>query len=80
MDRDKTGRLVKEINSDPMARVVFVLTDVLHNQAAPAGDDPAPAKLIGKSILLAIRAFTDADDQDSLTLLRAPRNEILRVG
>lgn len=78
MDHDETGRLVAEINSDPMARIVFVLTDALHNQAAPAGDDPATAKLIGKSILLAIHAFTDADNQDALTLLRALRTEVLR--
>ncbi|MDQ0937249.1 hypothetical protein QFZ49_007224 [Streptomyces turgidiscabies] len=41
---------------------------------------PAAAKLIGRSILLAINAFTDADNQDALTVLRALRNENLRVG
>ncbi|QKV98232.1 hypothetical protein HUT19_41675 (plasmid) [Streptomyces sp. NA02950] len=79
MDYDETGRLVSEINSDPVAPLVFVLTDALHNQAAPAGDDPATAKLIGRSILLAIHAFTDADNQDALTLLRALRNEVLQA-
>jgi hypothetical protein len=79
MDHDETGRLVKEINSHPMARLVFVLTDALHNQAAPAGDDPATAKLIGTSVLLAIHAFTDADDQDALALLRALRTELLHA-
>ncbi|MFF2631140.1 hypothetical protein ACFVUN_35905 [Kitasatospora griseola] len=58
----------------------LVLTDALHNQAALAGDGPANAKLVARSILLAIHAFTDADDQDALTLLRAPRNEVLQVG
>ncbi|GHB28863.1 hypothetical protein GCM10010306_021570 [Streptomyces umbrinus] len=80
MDHDETGRLVAEINSDPMARMVFVLTDALHNQAALAGDVLATAKLIGGSILLAIHAFTDADNQDALTLLLALRNEVLRTG
>ncbi|GAB2891888.1 hypothetical protein [Streptomyces mayteni] len=79
MDYDETGRLVAEINSDPMARMVFVLTDALHNQAALAGDDPVTAKLVARSILLAIHAFTDADDRDALTLLRALRNEVLRA-
>jgi hypothetical protein len=79
MDYDETGRLVEEINSDPMARLVFVLTDALHNQAARAGDDPATAKLIARSILLAIHAFTDADNQDALTLLRALRSQVLRA-
>jgi hypothetical protein len=79
MDHDETGRLVEEINSDPIARIVFVLTDALHNQAAPAGDDPATAKLIARSILLAIHAFTDADNQDALTVLRALRNQVLQV-
>ncbi|MDX3458563.1 hypothetical protein PV396_42650 [Streptomyces sp. ME02-8801-2C] len=65
MDYDETGQLVGEINSDPMARIVFVLTDALHNQAAPADDDPATAKLIARSVLLAIHAFTDADNQDA---------------
>lgn len=79
MDYDETGRLVAEINSDPMARVIFVLTDALHNQAALAGDNPAAAKPIARSILLAINAFTDADNQDALALLHALRNEVLRV-
>lgn len=80
MDFDETGRLVAEINEDPMARVVFVLTDALHNQAALAGGDPVTAKLVGRSILMAIHAFTDADQQSALTLLRALRNEVLRAG
>ncbi|MFE0133332.1 hypothetical protein ACFWY6_17440 [Streptomyces sp. NPDC059037] len=79
MDHDETGRLVTEINSDPMARMVFVLTDALHNQAAPAGDDPVTAKLIAGSILLAIHAFTDADNEDALRLLHALRNEVLQA-
>ncbi|MDX3165792.1 hypothetical protein PV516_18580 [Streptomyces scabiei] len=78
MDHDETGRLVTEINSDPTARIVFLLTDALHNQAALAGQDPVTAKLIGGSILGAIHAFTDADNDDALTLLRALRNEALR--
>ncbi|MFE9539750.1 hypothetical protein [Streptomyces sp. NPDC006691] len=80
MDCDETGRLVAEINSDPLARIVFVLTDALHNQAVPAGSDPATAKLVARSILLAIHAFTDADKQDALALLRALRNEVLHAG
>jgi hypothetical protein len=69
MEHDETGRLVAEINSDPMARIVFVLTDALHHQAALAGGGLATAKLIGTSILGAIHVFTDADHQDALTLL-----------
>jgi hypothetical protein len=80
MDHDETGRLVAEINSDPMARMVFLLTDALHHQAALAGGDPATAKLIGSSILGAIHAFTDADDHNALSLLRALRHEVLRAG
>ena len=77
MDCDETGRLVAQVNSDPTARIVFTLTDALHNQAAFAGDDPAAPKLIARSILLAIHAFTDADNEDALALLRALRNEVL---
>jgi hypothetical protein len=83
MDRDETGRLVAQINDDPMARIVFVLTDALYNQAAVIGDDgddQVTAKLIGRSILMAIHAFTDADESDALSLLRALRNEVLRAG
>ncbi|WP_424862982.1 hypothetical protein [Streptomyces sp. MMS24-I29] len=80
MDYDETGRLTAEVDPDPMARVVFVLTDALHNQAACAGEDLVTAKLIGRSILGAIRAFTDADTQDALTLLCALRNEVLQAG
>jgi len=64
MDYDEKGRLVAEFNSDPMARMAFALTDTLHNQAALAGDAPAAAKLVARSILLAIHAVTDADNQD----------------
>ncbi|MEU0526255.1 hypothetical protein [Streptomyces niveus] len=78
-DYDEAGRLVAEISPDPMARIVFLLTDALHNQAGLAGDDPATAKRIARSILLAIDAFTDADDRDALTLLRGLRNEVLGV-
>ncbi|MFE9123723.1 hypothetical protein [Streptomyces sp. NPDC007172] len=63
-----------------MARIVFVLTDALHNQAVPAGSDPVTAKLVARSILLAIHAFTDADNQDALALLRGLRNEVLHAG
>lgn len=80
MDHDETGRLVAESNSDPMARMVFTLTDALHHQAALADTGTVTAKLIGKSLLLALHAFTDADDQDTLLLLRAPRSDVLRAG
>ncbi|MEU9791109.1 hypothetical protein AB0E27_10800 [Streptomyces sparsogenes] len=62
-----------------MARIVFLLTDSLHHQAALAGDDLV-TKRIGGSILLAIHAFTDADNQDALTLLRALRSQVLQAG
>ncbi len=62
-----------------MARIVFLLTDSLHHQAAFAGDDLTTAKRIGVSILLAIHAFTDAANEDALTLLHALRNEALRA-
>ncbi|WP_178391137.1 hypothetical protein [Streptomyces uncialis] len=42
-----------------------------------AGHDPDTAVQVARSLLLAIRAFTDADDEDALTLLRALRNEVL---
>lgn len=42
-------------------------------------DDLVTAKRIGGSILLAIHAFTDADNQDALTLLGALRNEVLQA-
>ncbi|MDX3367205.1 hypothetical protein PV387_14375 [Streptomyces sp. ME02-6987-2C] len=80
MTRDETGRRVAELNGDPMARIVFLLADSLHHQAVLAGDDLATAKRIGGSILLAIHAFTDADNQDALALLRALRIEALRAG
>jgi hypothetical protein len=54
------------------------LADALHQQAVLAGDDLATAKRIGISVLGAVHAFTDADDSDALTLLRALRNEVLR--
>jgi hypothetical protein len=79
MDHDETGRRVAEINSDPTARIVLLLTDSWHAQAALAGDDLATAKRIGAAILVAIHAFTDADNHDALTLLRALRNEVLRA-
>ncbi|MFE8925841.1 MULTISPECIES: hypothetical protein [Streptomyces] len=80
MTHAETGQLVAELNGDPMARIVFLLTDSLHHQAVLAGDDLVTAKRIGGSILLAIHSFTDADEQDALTLLRALRNEALRTG
>ncbi len=66
MDCDETGRLAAEINDDPQARLLFVLTDALHNQAILANDDPVAAKLISGSILGAIHAFTDADNDNAL--------------
>ncbi|WP_432091477.1 hypothetical protein [Streptomyces sp. NRRL F-5630] len=76
--RDETGQRLTELNGDPTARVVFLLNDSLHHQAALAGDDLVTAKRIGGTILLAIHAFTDADDQDALTLLRALRSQVLQ--
>jgi len=77
MDYDETGRLVAQVSSDPMARVVFTLTETLHDQAALADDDPRAPKLIARSILLGIHAFTDAGTEEALTLLRALRDEVL---
>ncbi len=79
MTHDETGQRVAELNGDPMARIVFLLADSLHHQAALAGDDLITAKRIGHSVLLAIHAFTDADDQDAVTLLRALRNQVLQA-
>ncbi|MEU9072363.1 hypothetical protein AB0D60_36440 [Streptomyces sp. NPDC048306] len=79
LSRDETGQRVAELNGDPMARIVFLLNDSLRHQAALAGDDLVTAKRIGGSILLAIHAFTDADNQDALTLLQALRNQVLQV-
>ncbi|MCF2131002.1 hypothetical protein L1I79_31945 [Strepomyces sp. STD 3.1] len=62
-----------------MARIVFLLADSLHHQAALAGDDLITSKRISHSVLLAIHAFTDADDQDAVTLLRALRNQVLQA-
>jgi hypothetical protein len=80
MTYDETSQRVTELNGDPMARVVFLLTDSLHHQAAMAAGDLVTAKRIGGSILHAIQAFTDADNEDALTLLRALRNEVLSAG
>ncbi|MET9497409.1 hypothetical protein [Streptomyces sp. NPDC006552] len=79
MTRDAFGPRLTELNGDPMARIVFLLNDSLHHQAVLAGDDLVTAKRIGGSILLAIHAFTDADNQDALTLLRALCNEALQA-
>ncbi|MEU8812564.1 hypothetical protein ACN6K5_002170 [Streptomyces violaceoruber] len=79
MTHDETGQRVAELNGDPMARIVFLLTDSLHHQAILAGDDLVTAKRIGGTVLLAIHAFTDADNQDALALLRALRNEALQA-
>lgn len=79
MTHDETGQRVAELNGDPMARIVFLLTDSLHHQAILAGEDLVTAKRIGGSVLLAIHAFTDADNQDALALLRALRNEALQA-
>ncbi len=62
-----------------MTRIVFLLTDSPHHQAALADDGLGTAKRIGGSILLAIHTFTDADHQDALGPLRALRNEALRA-
>ncbi|MFF2612313.1 hypothetical protein [Kitasatospora sp. NPDC058046] len=78
MDHGETRRLIAEINGEPAGRLVGVLADALHSQAALAGDHPAVAKSIGRSVLLAVHAFTDADNEDALMLLRALRNEVLR--
>ncbi|MFD4576351.1 hypothetical protein ACFWNK_28295 [Streptomyces sp. NPDC058417] len=80
LTRDETGRRVGELNGDPMARIVFLLNDSLRHQADLGGDDLVTAKRIGGSILLAIHAFTDADNEDALNLLRALRSEALRTG
>lgn len=77
--RDETGQRVAELNGDPMARIVILLTDSLHHQVALAGDDVVTAQRVGGSILLAIHALTDAANQDALTLLRTLRNEALRA-
>ncbi|KIF72725.1 hypothetical protein QR77_41245 [Streptomyces sp. 150FB] len=79
MTREETGQRVTQLNGDPMARIVFLLTDSLHHQAVLAGGDLVTAKRIGGSILHAIHAFTDAEDEDALTLLRALRNEVLQA-
>ncbi|MEU0273127.1 hypothetical protein [Streptomyces sp. NPDC006307] len=62
-----------------MARFVFLLTDSLHHQTALVGDDLVTAKRIGGSLLLAIHAFTNADNQDALALLRALRRQVLQA-
>lgn len=80
MTCDETGRRVGELNGDATARVVFLLNDSLRHQAELAGDDLVTAKRIGGSILLAIHAFTDADNEDALSLLRALRHEALQAG
>ncbi|WP_431315725.1 hypothetical protein [Streptomyces murinus] len=77
MDRDEVGRLVAEINGDPMARVLFLLAGALRDQAALADNGPSAVKLIGKTILGVIHAVSDADDQDALALLGAMRDQIL---
>jgi hypothetical protein len=74
------GPRLAELNADPQARLTLLLTEALRQQAALAGDDLATAKRIGISVLGAVHAFTDADDSDALTLLRALRNEVLRPG
>ncbi|MGI5450519.1 hypothetical protein ACQEVM_33050 [Streptomyces sp. CA-243310] len=74
------SRLVAELNADPQARLTFLLTEALRQQAALVGDDLATAKRIGISVLGAVHAFTDADESGALTLLRGLRNEILRGG
>ncbi|MFF7154349.1 hypothetical protein [Streptomyces sp. NPDC008139] len=74
------GPRLAELNADPQACLVFLLADALHQQAVLTGDDLATAKRIGISVLGVVHAFTDADDSEALTLLRALRNEVLRPG
>lgn len=73
---------------DPFARLVHVLIDTLYQQAELAGDDPATAKAIGRSILKAFAAFTDHTPgcrnepaldtrEDTQAFLQALRNEVL---
>ncbi|MEI5036290.1 hypothetical protein RB201_37435 [Streptomyces sp. S1A(2023)] len=50
-DRNETRRLVAELNDHSQARLTFLLTDALRQQAAMAGDDLATAKRIGISVL-----------------------------
>jgi hypothetical protein len=78
--RGEMRERLAELNTDPQARITFLLTDALRYHAARVGTDLATAKYIGISILGAVHAFTDADDSDALTLLRALRNEVLRSG
>lgn len=80
MDRGERSEHLAELNADPQARLTFLLTDALHHQAALAGADLITAKHIAISILGAVHAFTNADDSDALTLLRALRNEVLHSG
>ncbi|MFJ1588396.1 hypothetical protein ACIOC1_34360 [Streptomyces sp. NPDC088197] len=80
MDRSEMGPRLAELNADPQARLTFLLAEALRQQAALAGDDLVTAKHIGRSVLGAVHAFTDADDSDALTLLRALRSEVLRPG
>lgn len=84
-DHDAMGPRLAELNADPQARLTFLLTDALHHQAALAAASASDvglvtAKRIGISVLEAVHAFTDADDSEALTLLRALRNEVLRPG
>ncbi len=78
MNDDETARIIAEINADPQAQLAGVLTDTLRQWAAMAGGDPAVAKVIGGAVLNAINAFTEEDDTP--TLLRALRQEVLKAG
>jgi hypothetical protein len=78
--RGEMGPRLAELNADPQARLTFLLAEALRQQAVLAGNDLATAKRIGISVLGAVNAFTDSDDSDALTLLRALRNEVLRPG
>jgi hypothetical protein len=91
LDPAEAGRHAAVMDRDPFARVVYVLIDTLHQQAALAGDDPATAKVIGRSILKTFAAFTAFTDhtpgrrnepaldtrEDTQAFLQALRNEVL---
>ncbi|WP_432112814.1 hypothetical protein [Streptomyces sp. S1] len=71
------GELMKEIEADPTGRMVFILTESLHNQAVRAGSDPVVTKEIGQAVLAAIHAFTAAENDEALALLGALRDDFL---
>ncbi|WP_031525384.1 hypothetical protein [Streptomyces sp. NRRL F-5123] len=90
-DPAEAGRHAAAMDRDPFARLVHVLIDTLHQQAALAGDDPATAKAIGATILKTFAAFTAFPDhtpgrrnepaldtpEDAQAFLQALRDEVL---